>query len=156
MTCKPLALLALVTVLTFAPAPPAHAHELPAHRTVHLEVSGDELVVLVTWVSAPGQMTDLMAARTFTLHPALGKKLLRLVSVHKALAPLRIAAQGKPLYVGPTGNALSLRSKLVADPGHPGVPAVAVLLTLSLPEKATADDITVTAGNESTITRVAK
>ncbi len=106
---------------------PAWGHRLPEVRTIVLQVERCEVALLVGFQPATGKETDTILARVSGAPKNLGLAALKAELTTRAMAPLSLSLDGKPLAPA------SAQAKIGVDPGGTR-PMVVVLVTYSLPE----------------------
>jgi hypothetical protein len=120
-------LLVAVAVAALALASEVAAHDLPARRSIDVQVEDEALVLLVTWQAPSGPLADLMTARAAWGRPGAGAA----AAVEEAMAALALA----PIVVRAGGRMLevrALRTMLLPDRGGRRLFGVAVLVEIVL------------------------
>lgn len=117
-------------LLLLVVAAPVYAHYVPGERTVVVQAESSSVAVLVTYRPPAGVLGSLLAADANRVAPARRSELVRALLAIRALAPLTLTLDGKNLPLE------GMQVKLTDDPPGTGRPAVAVLVTATLPPGA--------------------
>ena len=108
----------------------AGAHRIVGGRSLVVQLDRGEVELLVSWKPPGGDLADALATSGARgPHP---RDRLRALYTERALAPLRVTADGRPL--APT----SVEGKLVVDPPSSGRLAALVLVRFTVPAGARA------------------
>ena len=105
---------------------PAWGHSFPAVRTVVVQVERCEVVVMVGYRAASGEVTDTLLARIASQPRFQQLEAAKAMLAKEALAPLSVRSGGVALV--PT----EVRAKVGTDPGGTR-PMVVVLVSYALP-----------------------
>lgn len=119
-------LLVAIALATSLAAPSAWAHTFPPVRTVVVQVERCELVLLVGYRPGTGEASDAMLLRAVNQPKSQGLDALRAMMGEKALEPLHLTVDGRPLV--PT----AVRTKIGVEPGG-ARPMIVLLVTYALP-----------------------
>ena len=104
------------------------AHVVPAQRSVLVQAEKSSVAILVTWTSSnTGGAEELLAEAIAGRRGGRAHKSLRAFVAARALAPVKLLVDGKPLSIE------NLSTKVVLDPNNTGRLGAAVLITANLP-----------------------
>lgn len=119
-------LLVAIALAASLAGPSAWAHTFPSVRTVVMQVERCELVLLVGFRPSTGEASDAMLLRAVNQPKSQGLDALRVMMGERALEPLHVAVDGKPLV--PT----AVRTKIGVEPGG-ARPMIVMLVSYPLP-----------------------
>ncbi len=116
-----------LALLVLLAAAPAAAHYVPGERIVVVQAEPASVAILVSYRPPSGIVASFLGADAAWARPGRKADFVRALLALRALAPLTLLLDGKPLPLG------GMQVKLAEDPPGTGRPAVAVLVTAPLP-----------------------
>lgn len=124
----------------------AAAHTYPARRSIAVQAEKDAVVLLAVWTVPAGEAGEIFEIGAALTGRGKARAALEAQLATRALGPLTITLDGKPLAPD------SVRTRLVEDPPRSGRRGVAVLLEAKIP--AGDHDVRVSLGTSGDATRM--